>query len=97
MTYYTTLNKIREKEWLPIDKAPKDGTELLLAEKCTLIGRWVYSIGSFRVDEGFSGDEKPLWLDNSYNEYSMGYESTPLNPSHFQYIISPEKMGVCDD
>ena len=67
-----------------MSKAPKDGTYLLL---------WSYSIwriGSWRVDENFPDDE-PLWLDNSYDDFSCGYASIPLNPTAWAYL--PKMKG----
>lgn len=61
--------------WTPpwnynMEEAPKDGTTLLLKTEhgCT-------SQGSWRVDEGFSGNEDPLWLDDSYDDWSTGFAS----------------------
>lgn len=66
-------------DWQPIETAPKDGTQLLLWSNgyCRKV-----EIGSFRPDDGFAGDD-PLWLDNSYDDFSCGYASRPLRPTHW--------------
>lgn len=69
-----------------MSQAPKDGTEVLLKVKCSWGEDMVYQ-GSFRVDEGFSGNSEPLWLDNSYDDWSTGYASTPLDPIAWKPII----------
>lgn len=61
--------------WRPIDTAPKDGTELFL-----WCGR--LKVGSWRVDEGFASKE-PMWLDDSYDDFSCGFASTPIYPTHW--------------
>lgn len=43
--------------------------------------------GSWRVDEGFSGNNNPLWLDDSHDDWSTGYASMPLNPIAWKPII----------
>jgi hypothetical protein len=63
--------------------APKDGTMLLL---------WcngVPTIGSWRKDDNCPLDD-PLWLDNSYDDFSCGYASRPLKPSHWSRINEPQ-------
>jgi len=41
--------------------------------------------GSWRVDEGFSSKE-PMWLDESYDDYSCGFASNPLEPTYWMPI-----------
>ena len=63
-------------EWLDIKSAPKDGTQVLL---------WCENgieLGSFRRDENDRKGEK-MWLDNSYDDFSCGYASCPLNPTRW--------------
>lgn len=79
--------------WTPpwnynMEEAPKDGTLLFLKEKREWWGEGGQPIiGSWRVDEGYSGDKEPLWLDDSYDEWSTGYESVPLNPVAWKPIV----------
>ena len=70
----------------PIEFAKKDGTEYLLLCKSFAGGYYYLTIGSYRVDDGFSGNKNPLWLDNSYDEFSTGYSSVPLDPIGFMEI-----------
>lgn len=46
-------------------------------------------IGSFRVDDGFTGREEPEWLDNTYDDYSTGYVANPLSPTHWMPLPPP--------
>lgn len=75
-------------QWQSIETAPKDGTQVRLwrpeIEEET--------IGSFRVDEGYSGDENPGWFDNTYDDYSCGYASTPLSPTHWMPLPEAPKL-----
>lgn len=80
--------------WQSIGTAPKDGTEVILFcpnIKYPLTHPWGYEIeiGSWRVDDGCSGDKEPLWLDNSYNDFSTGYASNPLEPTHWMPLPAP--------
>jgi hypothetical protein len=72
----------RADDWQPIDTAPKDGTMLLL---------WSMGIhlGSWRVDDGYSGDKEPSWFDNSCDSFTTGYSATPLNPTHWKHLPEP--------
>lgn len=71
-------------DWQTMDSAPKDGTELLLYSG----GR--FHIGSFRCDANdFDGSGGPLWLDDSYDDFSCGYASTPLKPTHWASLAAP--------
>lgn len=77
-------------KWQPIETAPKDGTQLLLW--CAR-HRGRVEIGSFRPDDGFADDE-PLWLDNSYDDFSCGYVSRPLSPTHWMPMPSAPEESV---
>lgn len=72
--------------WTPpwnynMEEAPKDGTPLLLKECPMYEGDEPRTYtGSWRVDKGFSGNNNPLWLDDSYDDWSTGYASMPLDP-----------------
>lgn len=68
-----------------MDAAPKDGTQLLLL--CA--GRDVPDVGSWRKDDGFADNDEELWLDNSYDDFSCGYASRPLSPTHWAHINLP--------
>ena len=68
-------------KWEPIETAPKDGRKIIL-----WCDRFGLSIGSWRVDWGHSGDESPLWLRDDYDDFSCGYASTPLDPTHWMPI-----------
>ena len=78
--------------WTPpwcynMELAPKDGTMLLLKTKSLWDGYEHTHQGSWRVDEGLSGDKDPLWLDYSYDDFSMGYASVPLTPIAWKPIL----------
>lgn len=71
--------------WQDISTAPKTGDRLLLwIPRLHRAAQGEAVFGSWRVDQGFSGNEEPLWLDESYDDYSCGYASTPLQPTHWQ-------------
>lgn len=72
-------------DWLPIESAPKDGTEVFLWSRDRLVA------GSWRVDEGFASKE-PMWLDNSYDDFSCGFASTPLDPTHWMPLPPPPSV-----
>lgn len=79
--------------WTPpwnynMKEAPKDGTMLLLKTKPYFEGDEPTTYqGSWRVDDGFSGNKEPLWLDDSYDDWSTGYASTPLDPIAWKPIV----------
>lgn len=78
-------------EWQDISTAPKDGRSLIFALPPFYEGgKFRFKIGSFRVDEGFSGNEEPLFLDDSYDDFSTGYASVPLSrATHWMPLPSP--------
>ena len=83
--YQAENKRLRElQQWQPIETAPKDDTMLLL---------WSMGIhlGSWRVDDGYSGDEEPSWFDNSYDSFTTGYSASPLNPTHWMPLPEPPK------
>jgi len=77
--------------WQLIATAPKDGTEIILFCPTHSQG-YEIEIGSWRVDDGCSGDKEPLWLDNSYYDFSTGYASTPLEPTHWMPFPEPPQI-----
>lgn len=66
-----------EMNWQPIETAPKDGTEILLAEY--LFGAWDYVVG-------FWDDAR---IDDSEG-WTEGRDLSLLNPSHWAAIDAPE-------
>lgn len=85
---FSVLQKmVSGDDWFDIESAPKDGTECLL--KCKM----GIEIGSYRIDDGFGGDE-PLWLDRSFDSFSTGYFSNPLNPTHWKHIDSAKHINM---
>ncbi|MEY4376770.1 MAG: hypothetical protein RJB26_1320 [Pseudomonadota bacterium] len=79
-------------QWEPIETAPKDGTEVCLWGPKFRRPK----VGSFRVDEGFSGNTKPLWLDDSYDDFSTGYAANPLQPTHWRPVPAPSQEKADD-
>lgn len=73
-----------QDEWRPIDTAPKDGSVLLLY----VPNRCMIDMGSWRNDDNYP-DEPKQWFDNSYDDYSCGYASCPLTPTHWQPLPAP--------
>lgn len=69
-------------KWQPIETAPKDGTEILLYEE------WGVTIGSYRTDDNFP-EGAPLWLDNSYDDFSIGLASRPVSATHWMPLPLP--------
>jgi hypothetical protein len=63
-------------QWQPIEIAPKDGTELFLFDVYRYVGAW-------RNDDNDDGRAPRQWFDNSYDDFSCGYASTPLTPTHW--------------
>lgn len=76
-------------DWQPIETAPKDGTHVLLW--CPwpwkpMAGR--VSVGSFREDD-YAQEDGPTWLDDSHDDFSTGYASTPLRATHWMQLPPP--------
>ncbi len=65
-------------KWQPIETAPKDGSEIMLFDPKFQRFR----IGSWREDE-FLPDLGEMWLDDSYDDFSTGLNSCPLEPTHW--------------
>jgi hypothetical protein len=68
--------------WRDIATAPRDGTDCVLWD-----GRRA-RFGSWRVDEGFASKE-PMWLDDSYDDFSCGFASVPITPTHWMPLPPP--------
>lgn len=68
-------------KWKIIDTAPKDGSLLLLFDDGMYLGSW-------RSDENYP-EEDPSWFDNSFDDFSCGYASVPLSPTHWCEITEP--------
>jgi hypothetical protein len=81
-TVLQALRQMRDQQWRTIDSAPRDGDEVLL-----LCGDDVI-IGSFRRDDN-AKHEPPMWLDNSFDDFSCGYMSVPLDPTHWMPLPQP--------
>ena len=72
-------------EWQDITTAPRDGTQVLLFSS-----KWGdIRIGSFRVDDGFTDHDYPEWLDNSHDDFSVGYASNPIDATHWMPLPDP--------
>ena len=80
---HETIEYNRLDPWQPIETAPKDVTEVLVWEMLPHLASW----GN---DDNFP-DEDPQWFDNSYDGYSIGYSSCPLNPTHWMPLPAPPK------
>ena len=63
-------------KWKTIDSAPHTGEMLLL------LGTWGPALGSWRADENYP-EEDYQWFDNSYDDFSTGYASTPIHATHY--------------
>ena len=72
--------------WQPIETAPKDGTLVILYG-----GYFGVSLGSWREDD-YLAERGEMWLDNSYDEYSTGFASWPLEPSHWMPLPPPPEQ-----
>ena len=65
--------------WQPIETAPKDGSEVMLYDprfRRFKIGRW-------REDD-YCPEHGELWLDDSHDDFSTGFASCPIQPTHWQ-------------
>lgn len=81
-------------EWQPIETAPKDGTQILLY--CNYYSSSNIEIGSFRNDDNDKEGEEKGWFDNSYDDFSCGYASTPLAPTHWMPLPDPPQLDEAD-
>ena len=72
--------------WQPIETAPRDGSTLMLYDPAVRSFR----LGSWREDD-FMPDEGEMWLDNSHDDFSCGFASCPLCPTHWMPLPEPPK------
>lgn len=70
--------------WHPIETAPKDGTEMMLFDPSF----HRFKIGSWREDD-FMNSVGAMWLDDSYDDFSCGFCSCPLEPTHWMPLPTP--------
>ena len=73
--------------WQPIETAPKDGTLLLLYSNTEYYKEVVF--GSWRCDNSDYEESEPMWLDTSYDDWSIGLNSCPLYPTHWMPVPEP--------
>lgn len=69
--------------WRGIETAPKDGSDLWLWDPKFRRAK----VGSWRED-GMMAERGEMWLDDSYDDFSCGLESCPLEPTHWMPLPS---------
>ena len=82
-------------EWQPIETAPKDGTLIILWNSTKGLNRAYF--GSWRVDsseEHLEDSSLANWFDDSYDDFSLGYSSLPLNPTHWMPLPPPPSKPI---
>ena len=80
--------------WQDISTAPRDGTRVFLWAVSGDEGR--VETGSWRVDEGFASKDE-MWLDDSYDDFSCGFASNPLSPTHWRPLFDPPSTPVAEN
>lgn len=68
--------------WRDIKTAPKNGKNVLLWDGNRI------EIGSYRKDDNERGRKKH-WLLNDYDDWSCGFASTPVQPTHWMPLPEP--------
>ena len=64
-----------------MNEAPKDGRLILLFDEIEYLGSWWNDCNFPKEPKG--------WFDNTFDDFSCGYASTPLNPTHWMPLPDP--------
>ena len=75
-------------DWQPIEGAPKDGSVILLYVPMYDFPK----MGSWREDENM-GHLGEMWLDESFDDFSCGFASVPIQPTHWMPLPSPPQSN----
>lgn len=77
-----------QPQWLPIESAPRDGTQVLVWSDELYIKPYIAWWG---VDQNApeDGNEQEEWLTGDGDSWSTGYYYTPCNPTHWMPLPAP--------